>query len=110
MSIAQGMIDIIREEMRKHNAKVLKSVHLNIGQMAGVMPDSLTFCFELITADTEMEGAELIMEIIPLKGICKACEQEFDIKDYAFSCPLCKSRDIDTISGHDLSIVEIEVE
>ena len=110
MSIAQSLIDILREEMLTHNAKTLRSVRLNIGQMSAVVPDALSFCFQIITGGTELEGARLIMHIIPLMGYCNECEKEFEIKDYAFLCPSCGSTKINTIGGQDLSIVEIEVD
>ncbi len=110
MSIAQSLIDIIKEEMHKHNAKVLKSVRLDIGQLSAIVPESLSFCFEVMTSGTELEGAELIMKIIPLKGTCKECSREFEIKEYAFECSHCSSPNIDTIAGRELSIVEMEVD
>jgi len=109
MSIAQSLVDILKEEMVKNNARVLKSVRLNVGQMSAVVPDSLSFCFQVITKETELEGAELVMEVIPLEGLCKECKETFEIKDYAFQCPHCGSKEIETIAGQDLSIVEIEV-
>jgi len=110
MSIAQSIIDIIKEEMHKNNVKTLRSVRLNIGQMSAIVPDSLSFCFEVITSGTELEGARLIMDIIPLRGYCQECKGEFEIEDYAFVCPSCESAEIKTIGGQDLSIVEMEVE
>ena len=110
MSIAQGMIDIIREEMQKYDAKTLRSVRLSIGKMSAIVPDALSFSFEVITAGTEMEGARLIMDIIPLKAHCYACEKEFEIENYVFACPVCKGTKFKTISGQDLSIREIEVD
>jgi hydrogenase nickel incorporation protein HypA/HybF len=110
MSIAQGLLDIIREEMEKHHATVLRSVRLNIGQLSAIVPESLSFCFEVMTTGTELEGARLDMEIIPLRGSCRACGREFEIKNYAFECPHCSSRDIKTVSGQELSIVEMEVD
>ncbi len=110
MSIAQSLIDVLREEMLKHNAKSLRSVRLNIGQMTAIVPDALSFCFQVITDGTEFEGAKLVMDIIPLMGYCNACEKEFEIKDYAFVCPSCGSTKINTIGGRDLSIVEMEVD
>ena len=110
MSIAQGLLDIIKEEMDKHHATVLRSVRLNIGQLSAIVPESLSFCFEIMTAGTELEGAKLNMEMIPLRGTCRSCKREFEIKDYAFECPYCDSKDIDTISGQELSIVEMEVD
>jgi hydrogenase nickel incorporation protein HypA/HybF len=110
MSIAQGLLDIIKEEMDKHGARVLRSVRLQIGQLSAIVPESLSFCFEIMTAGTELEGARLNMEMIPLRGTCRKCNQEFEIKEYAFECPYCSSREIDTISGQELSIVEMEVD
>jgi len=110
MSIAQGLLDIIKEEMEKHHATVLRSVRLNIGQLSAIVPESLSFCFEVMTTGTELEGARLDMEIIPLRGICRACKREFEIENYAFMCPHCHSRDIETVSGQELSIVEMEVD
>jgi hydrogenase nickel incorporation protein HypA/HybF len=110
MSIAQSLIDIIRQEMTKHNARVVKSVRLNIGQLTAIVPDSLSFCFDVITAGTELEGAKLMMDIIPLRGKCNECGNTFLIQNYAFECPSCSSTSIQTISGQDLSIVEMEVD
>jgi len=110
MSIAQNLIEIIEEEMQKYNASILRSVHINIGQMSAIVPDALYFCFEVITSRTKLEGAKLIMDIIPLKGCCHDCKSEFEIKDYAFICSACGSTKIETIEGQSLSIVEIEVD
>ena len=110
MSIAQSLVDILKEEMVKHDARVLKSVRLHIGQLSAIVPEALSFCFQVITEGTEMEGAQLHMEIIPLKGICKSCHNGFEIEDYAFECPHCKGTDIETVAGQDLAIVEMEVD
>ena len=110
MSIAQSLIEIIKEEMDKHDAKVLRTVHLNIGQMSAVVPDSLSFCFEVITAGTELEGARLVMDLVPLEGFCRDCNDTFQIENYAFACPACGSTEIEVIGGQDLSIVDMEVD
>jgi hydrogenase nickel incorporation protein HypA/HybF len=109
MSIAQNVVEIIKEEMQKCRATILKSVRINIGQMSAIVPDAFSFCFEVITNGTEMAGAELIMDVIPLRGFCRNCGNEFEIVDYVFTCPSCGNTKIDTIAGRDLSIVEMEV-
>ncbi len=110
MSIAQSLIDIIKEEMEKNSARTLRSVRLHIGQMSAVVPDALSFCFEVITTGTEMEGARLDMEVIPLEAFCRQCKDTFQIEDYAFACPDCGGTEIEVIGGQDLSIVEMEVD
>ncbi len=110
MSIAKSLIDIIKQEMAENAAVKLKSARLQIGQMSAIVPDALGFCFEVITQGTELEGAELIMDMVPLRGVCRRCAHEFDIIDYAFLCPYCGSSDMESLSGRELALIELEVE
>jgi hydrogenase nickel incorporation protein HypA/HybF len=110
MSIAQSLVSILQEEMAKHGATTLRSVRLSIGEMSAVVPESLSFCFEIIIQGTPLEGAKLVMDRIPLKGYCQSCDEAFDIKDFVFVCPTCASTTVETIEGQELSIVEMEVE
>ena len=110
MSIAQSLIDVLKEEMIRHRVKILKSVRVNIGQMSAVVPDALSFCFGVITNGTDLEGVKLIMDLIPLLGYCNACRKEFEIKEYNFICSTCGSKNIETIGGQGMSIVEMEVD
>ncbi|SPD73034.1 putative hydrogenase nickel incorporation protein HypA 2 [uncultured Desulfobacterium sp.] len=110
LSIAQNIIDIVKAEMINYDAKILRAVHLRIGAMSSIMPDSLSFCFEAIISGTELEGATLIIETIPLKGCCKGCNGNFEIVDYMFRCPLCNSHDITIVAGRELAVAAIEVD
>jgi hydrogenase nickel incorporation protein HypA/HybF len=110
MSIAQSLVDILQEEMATHGAATLRSVRLSIGEMSAIVPESLSFCFEIIVQGTPLEGAKLLMDRIPLKGHCPSCEKIFEIKDFVFVCPACGNTAIETIEGQELSIVEMEVE
>jgi hydrogenase nickel incorporation protein HypA/HybF len=110
MSIVQNLVEIIRDEMSTHGAKTLRSVRLQVGEMSAIVPDALSFCFEVITAGTEMEGARLVIDMVPLEGACPACGKRFRIQDFVFLCPDCGNSAVETISGRELSIVEIEVD
>lgn len=110
MSIVQGLIAIIKEEMDNSGAARLRSVRVKIGEMAGILPDALKTSFEVITAQNGMDGAVLNIDISPLAGYCRKCKKGFKVIDYRFSCPDCGVSDIDIVSGREMSIVEIEVE
>ena len=110
LSLAQNIIDIVREEMDKHHATALNSIRLAVGKMSGVVPDSLSFCLDLIIQDSDLKDAKVIIDIIPLCCKCEACHKEFEISEFTADCPLCGSRDITVISGRELSIVELEVD
>ena len=110
MSIVHNLISIVEEEMVKSNANRLRSVRVNIGEMSGIVPEALRTCFEIITAKSDMKGAVLKMDILPITGYCRKCKNEFKVIDYKFSCAECESTDIDIISGREMNIVEIEVD
>ena len=110
LGIAQNILEIVQQSVPEEQAPDVKWIRIRIGQLSGIVPDALSFSFEVITSGTELEGARLVMETIPLRGWCRKCEKEFEIKEYAFECPFCSSPDIDTISGQDLSIVDMEVD
>lgn len=110
MSIAQSLIDIIHEEMAKHHVSVLRSVKVKIGKLSAIVPDSLSFCFDIMVQGSDLDGARLLIEIVPLEGRCKDCGNAFEVKEYVFVCPSCGGGNIETLRGQDLSIVEMEVE
>lgn len=110
MSIAQSLVELLREEMEKAGARTLRSVRLEIGRLSAIVPDALSFGFQVVTAGTELEGAELIMDIIPLRCTCRECGARFEMEDYNFRCPLCGGVEIDTLSGRELAVKEITVD
>ena len=110
MSIAQGLISIVEEEMIKNNVTTLRSVRVNIGEMSGIVPEALKTCFDILVSKSNMKGAVLKMDIAPIVGGCRKCKKEFKIEDYNFSCPECESTDIDIVSGREMNIVELEVD
>ena len=108
LSIIESIINIILEEMPKHNITKVESISLKIGEMRQVIPEALHFGFECLSKDTPLEGAELIIEITTIKGHCYRCNHEFIMKNWLDSCPNCGENSIAIISGKELEIVEFE--
>ncbi len=110
MSIAQSIVDIAIQTMEANGGHVIHAVQLQLGLMSGVEPDSLLFCFDIVTKGTLAQGAKLEIETIPIKGRCLDCDQEFGVEDYKFVCPKCGSHFIQTISGRELKVATIDMD
>ncbi len=110
MSIAQGIVDIAIDIANEHNSQEIKAIHLQLGVMAGVVEESLLFCFAAITKGTIAEGAVLEIEKIPLTARCLDCHHSFDVEGYVFQCPLCKSRSVTTETGREMRVTSIDIE
>ena len=77
--------------------------------MAGIVPESLAFCFEALIQGTPLEGSSLEIERVPLGCLCRHCRHGFEPRGYAFICPACGSGDIEVVSGMELHVVEISL-
>lgn len=110
LSLAQNILDIVEQEMTRHGATRATLIRIDVGEFTAVVPESLSFCFEVITRGTPLEGVKLEMNPVPLTGRCKGCGEEFKIRENNFICPWCESKDIETIAGKELLVKEIEAE
>jgi hydrogenase nickel incorporation protein HypA/HybF len=110
MGIANSILEAVAKELRRYPGSRASKVGVCIGELAAVDPESLNFCFEAITRDTEFEALTLEVEFVPRRHRCGACDQEFEVHDYDFSCPQCRSLAFQCISGEELALSYIEVE
>jgi hydrogenase nickel incorporation protein HypA/HybF len=77
MSIAQSVLEIVNDTLQQNPGSKLKKVVVKVGELVAVVPDSLQFCYQALTADTPMEGSELVIEVIPVAASCQDCGREF---------------------------------
>jgi hydrogenase nickel incorporation protein HypA/HybF len=56
LAIIEGVLDMVTERLPD---ATISCVRLEVGELSGVVPDSLQFCFELATEGTRLQGASL---------------------------------------------------
>ncbi len=110
MSIAQNLLEIIQQYVPNNDGARVKVIRLRIGELGGVVPESLRFCFSAASEGTAAQGAELQIESVPLIGHCAQCSSDFEVERYVFMCPKCEGLAVELISGNELDIVELELE
>ncbi len=111
-SIVQSLLDIIEDNAKKHNAKKVKKVVVKIGVLSGVEPHLLEIAFNTFKEGTICEDALFEMLIEPLKVKCKECKNINEIKHNSliFECPICKSVELEVLSGEDMYLMSLEME
>jgi hydrogenase nickel incorporation protein HypA/HybF len=93
---------------RAGGARVRKVV-LEIGALAAVLPEALSFCFECAVAGTPLEGAELDIERRPARARCAACGATLELERPFGRCA-CGGDRLDWLSGDELRVRAIEVQ
>lgn len=110
LSITQSMLDIVLQQAEKSQVKKVTKINLVIGEMTGVVSDSVQFYLDLLTKGTVAEGASVSFTLVPAKAKCRNCRQTFELKEFDWTCPNCQGNIIDVISGKELFVDSIEVE
>ncbi|GAB6182443.1 hydrogenase maturation nickel metallochaperone HypA/HybF [Thermodesulfovibrio hydrogeniphilus] len=110
-SIAIQLLNIAVAECQKNGYNKIDSIKVIVGRATGVMTDALLFAFNVLKDGTPASEATLIIEEVPVRGICKDCKNEFQSNEnyLIFECPNCGNLSIDLISGKELNIIEMEV-
>ena len=111
LAIAQSIVDAVETRATECNATRVKGVRLKIGEASGVVPDSLSFCFEMLASlDPILTGAQLLIDTLPHRAWCRHCKQEFAVVDFIAQCPTCQEWSNEIISGTELQILDMEIE
>ena len=110
MSIATSLLDSVRTEALRFPEKHIAKVGVRIGALAGLDPDSLRFCFEVLVKDSDMEPLELDIDYRPRRHQCLVCGEPFDAAYEDTACPHCGAIDSIFLSGDELELAYLEVE
>ena len=109
LSIAQNIIEIVNDNLNDHQKNIVKSVRVKVGKLTNILPDSLVFSFEALVKDTDLDGAVLEIEHLPIKIKCAECGAVSTSDDFQFSCEKCGGNQIKILSGNEFLVSEIEL-
>ncbi len=110
VSIAVGLLDIIEQKCREQGYGSVQSVKVRVGKCSGILPEAFRFAFDLVKAETVAHGAEFIIDLVSLGGVCRDCGTWFTTEEaYLVECPSCASTSFKVNQGYELELVEMEV-
>ncbi|MFI9611917.1 hydrogenase maturation nickel metallochaperone HypA [Streptomyces sp. NPDC052023] len=108
MSVALSVVDQVERAAQSRGMAGVRAVHLDIGELAGVVPDSLVFCFELACAGTVLEGAALTTRPVPGRASCAPCGRAWATgMPPDMVCAACGSAASELLAGRELQITEV---
>ena len=110
LGITQSIVAIAAEAARAQGATRVASVTVEIGALAGVVPDAVAFCYEACSAGTLLQGSRLEIRFIPGHGRCGACSGEFPLDSQTFACPACGALGPQRLAGEELRVIELEID
>ena len=110
MSLAEGVLQLIEDSARTQDFSRVKTVWLEIGQLAGVEVEAMKFCFDAVVHDSIAEGAKLEIIELPGQAWCLHCAEVVHVTALYDACPKCGSHQVQVTSGNEMRVKELDVE
>jgi len=110
LSIAQSIADGAREHASQNGGRRVLRIGVRVGEISGVAVEALQFCFEMTVKDTDLDGAALDLEPVPVRYRCAACGHEFHPVEFLADCPACGAIGASMVAGDELGMSFLELE
>ncbi len=110
MAIVQSVLDVAFREADNNSGTKIRKIKLRIGELSGVVRDSIEFAFSVLKADTAAEDAELEIETVKLKAECGTCgEAECAAWDLNLICAKCGGT-LRITAGREMKVEYIDLD
>ncbi|MFB0920623.1 MAG: hydrogenase maturation nickel metallochaperone HypA [Oscillospiraceae bacterium] len=110
LSLVCSICDVVNKKVAECGADRVVQIKIIAGDLSGIEDFVLKSCFEMLAQTTKAEGAELIIEHLPVKVRCRKCGNEYESGIPFLKCAKCQNESIEIISGTELYIDSISVE
>ena len=106
LSICRSIMDIVS---RHAAGREVRAVHLQVGQLRQIVPDTLVYCWGLMNSDSPLAGSTLEVESIPAALRCRACAASTTITAPVLVCGSCSGTDVEIVSGEEFLITTLDL-
>ena len=108
LALTESIVEIVLHRAQVEGMRTVTRVVLEVGAAAGVDAEALRFCFDAVTHDTPAQGAELAIEAIPLRAVCRECGDAFEPDSLLADCPRCHAYAPRVTAGRELRVREFD--
>jgi hydrogenase nickel incorporation protein HypA/HybF len=110
LALSQSIVALVLERARAERLRTVTRVAVEVGAAAGVDPEALRFCFDVVVEETIARGAELVIERVRLRARCRACRAEFEPTTRFTPCPVCHRAGAALVGGRELRVLSFDGE
>lgn len=106
LSICRAIADIVN----RHSAgRPVRTVHIRIGQLRQIVPETLAYCWPLVNDETPLSGSALDVEHVPARIRCRNCDRTQELNAPILVCDHCSGQDVEIIAGEEFLITSLDL-
>lgn len=107
LGIMMHIVSQMEDYMKENKLTKMGSLTIEVGEISGIVPSYLLDIYPMSIEGSLLEGAELIIEEVKAKGLCKKCHYVFDLVKHEGHCPKCTEKNYKILSGAEFNIKQI---
>ena len=109
VGLMETALELAFAHTRRAGASRIHRMRLRVGTLSGVVPDALEMAFAAATPGTPADGAELIVEEVPVVCQCEQCGSTYCPEDVVYLCSICGAINSRIQQGRELELTSLEV-
>ena len=110
LAVTQGILDVTLDAAQKAGARRIVAIDLLIGELSGMVDDSIQFYFDILSRDTLAEKATLRFRREPALVTCRDCGGRAEARaPLTPLCPQCGGARLQVTGGREFRVESIEV-
>src|SRR5215208_2432702 len=107
LSLCRSIFTIVD---RARGPRPVQTVHLQVGHMRQVMPETLEHCWRIVTEQTPLEGSVLDIDHIPIELRCAdCCATTSGLHRLVLACGACGSGAVAITRGEELMVTSMQL-
>ena len=110
LAVTKGLLKICLEEGEKHKIEKINKINIKVGELTDLVPDCISYYFNIVARGTIAENTEINVEKIPLEIKCNECSYEGKLGKNNYVCPICKGNKYEITRGREFYLDTMEVE
>jgi hydrogenase nickel incorporation protein HypA/HybF len=85
-------------------------IHLQVGKLRQVVPDTLSYCWTLVSDETDLAGSELEVDSVPVTLSCLDCDATTTLTDeFMLLCAGCGGVRVRVTTGEEFMLTSLEL-
>lgn len=110
LAVTESVLQIAERHAQQAGASQVTDIYITIGQLSSIVDDSVQFYWDIISAGTLCQGAQLHFERIPARLSCQDCGHEYSIPTALEPCPNCGGYHVKVVAGEEFFVDSIAIE
>lgn len=91
------------------SGRAVLRIGLRVGQLRQVVPDTLVYCWSLVSEGTALAGSVLEVESVPARIACRSCAHNEQLDSVLLRCGACGSDQVTVVAGEEFLVTTLDL-